>query len=348
MPGSIKFIGPYMSLAEPEKDAQRGELRAEIAQLKEALAKRKQQAADASKAAVARPSQSHVLTPVDFDSSGGANHQVLEDGSVLLLGDPPATDTYTVTVRTDVKGITGFKLEALTDPSLPGTGPGRGDPQRSNFILNHFAVTAAPAGREGEAQPVALTDARADYSQPRWDVSGAIDDSPKTGWAIATRFHEPHWATFRTAQPVGLESGTVLTFRLVQDYGQARTIGRLRLTALTGDPEAGKPAEDAEFETTHPRASRAREGDHGARGNAHPGDAGGPRPSRDRAAQARRFPLARGRLASPPRPRSCTPSAKKGRATGWPCALAGEPRKPARRARFREPHLGRAFRAKGS
>jgi hypothetical protein len=199
--------------------------------------------------------QEQVLIPADFDSAGGANHKVLEDGSVLLVGDAPGTDTYTVTVRTPLKNIVGFKLEALTDPALPGMGPGRGDPERTNFVLNTFAVTAAPMGHEAEAQPVKLTNARADFSQASWDVGGAIDENAKSGWAIAPQFHRPHWATFRALEPLANENGTVLTFRLVQEFGNARTIGRLRLSAITGAyPSAPiAPKDDSELRTLNAR-----------------------------------------------------------------------------------------------
>ena len=42
-------------------------------------------------------------------------------------------DTYTVTVRTRLAGITAFRLEALPDPSLPQKGPGRAAP--GAFVL---------------------------------------------------------------------------------------------------------------------------------------------------------------------------------------------------------------------
>lgn len=249
-PGSIRFIGPYLDVRDPSTDGERARIIAEIAAVKKEIAaaggataaepkrSRARRAADVAKAPGVHP-----LTPVEFDSAGDANHKILGDGSVLLIGDPPETDTYTITVRTTFTGITGFKLEALTDESLPGMGPGRGDPERTNFVLNEFIVTA-------DGAPVKLTDAQADFSQAKWDPSGAIDGNPKTGWAIAPQFHQPHWATFRTVAPLGSAAGTVLTFRLVQEFGNARTIGRVRLSALTGDlptasiADAPKPAEN--------------------------------------------------------------------------------------------------------
>ncbi|MEP6667632.1 MAG: PSD1 and planctomycete cytochrome C domain-containing protein [Chthoniobacter sp.] len=246
VPGSIRFLGPYMRVSDPAAEAKLQQVNKEIAATKSQIAGRSAKIAGAgTPAGHIAEAQEHVLTPTDFDSAGGANHRVLDDGSVLLLGDPPGTDTYTVTVRTPLQNIVGFKLEALTDPALPGMGPGRGDPERTNFVLHTFAVTAAPPGHEGEAKPMKLTDARADFSQASWDVSGAIDENGKTGWAIAPQFHRPHWATFRASEPLANEHGTVLTFRLVQEFGNARTIGRFRLSALTGAyPAAVVPPKD--------------------------------------------------------------------------------------------------------
>ena len=226
VPGSIKFLGPYMNVADTSREAEEKRLRLEIARLKEA----------SEKAAVAEASgaDEHVLTPLEFESAGDSGHKILDDGSILLLGDPPAVDTYTVKIRTDLKGITAFKLEALTDPSLPGTGPGRGDPERTNFVLNTFKVEAAPIALGKPAKDVALAGGPADFSQKGFGPDMALGSNRKTGWAIAPKFHQSHWAIFRTKEPVGFNGGTLLTFKLVQEFGQARTIGRLRLSALTG------------------------------------------------------------------------------------------------------------------
>ena len=256
VPGSIRFLGPYMNVRDAAADAERARVNAELAQVKKQIVekggtaavaepKRKRAAKTEPPAIVAAPAAAgaeHVLTPEDFDSAGGSNHKLLPDGSVLLTGDAPATDTYTLTVKTNLKGITGFKLETLTDESLPGNGPGRGDPERTNFVLQEFTVTATAASPCSEtAKPVRLADARADFSQQNWDVSGAIDGMPKTGWGIAPKFHAPHWATFRAMDLPDASGPLRLTFRLVQEYGTARTIGRFRILALTGK----YPAADA-------------------------------------------------------------------------------------------------------
>lgn len=243
VPGSIQFLGPYMKISDLPEEAESVRLAREIADTKNRIGART--AAASTPVAKTVSTEEHVLTPTDFESSGGANHKVLEDGSVLLVGDAPAADTYTVTVHTPLKNIVGFKLEALTDPALPGMGPGRGDPERTNFVLNTFAVSTATTGHEGEAKPVKLTDARAEFAQTGWDANGAIDENARTGWAIAPQFHRPHWATFRAVEPIANDNGTTLTFRLVQEFGNARTIGRLRISALTGAyPTPAVPPKD--------------------------------------------------------------------------------------------------------
>src|SRR5262249_8422475 len=138
--------------------------------------------------------QSHALPVTNFASSSGSPHKLLKDHSVLLVDDPPDKDTYTITVKTNLSGIRGFKLETIADANLPGSGPGRGDAERPNFVLNTFSVTAAPLEGDSTApQPVKLVKARADFSQRNYEVGHAIDDDPKTGWAIAPQFHRSHW-----------------------------------------------------------------------------------------------------------------------------------------------------------
>src|SRR4029077_19130968 len=71
-------------------------------------------------------------------------------------------------------------------------------------------------------------------------------DDPKRGWAIAPQFHRSHWAIFETEKPIGDADGITLTFTLSQQFGKGRTIGRLRLSALTGKAEGTSlPAEVA-------------------------------------------------------------------------------------------------------
>jgi len=243
VPGSIRFLGPTMTITDDKENPERARLEAELAKIEGRLqARRKELAGDLEKwEADLRTSSKnagrvHVLEVNDFVSSAGSPHKTLDDHSILLVDDPPDKDTYTITVKTKLTGISGFKLETLSDPSLPGKGPGRGDAERPNFVLHTFAVGAATEGQKEEV--VKLVRATASFSQKNYDVAGAIDTDPKTAWAIGQQFHQDHWASFDTEKPVGSDKGMTLTFTLVQDFGKGRTIGRLRLSALTGDRSA--------------------------------------------------------------------------------------------------------------
>jgi hypothetical protein len=238
---ALKFTGPFLELPDAKIVVAQIELQARLKSLDEQIAmesKRLLAGRDAweqtAAATLTSTGETHVLEIADFESVGGSAYKILPDKSVLLVDDAPDRDTYVIKVTTKLTGITGFKLEALTDPSLPGGGPGRGDAARPNFVLNSFRVTVAAAG--GGAGPVTFTKATASFEQPKFAVENLLrpDNDGRGGWAIGGQFFREHWATFATEKPLGSSEGTTFTFTLVQNFGTGRTIGRLRLSALTG------------------------------------------------------------------------------------------------------------------
>lgn len=190
--------------------------------------------AEWEKKAVANPAWT-VLDPMTFTSEGRANLVKQPDGSILSTGDNPLTEIYTVAAHTDVKGIVAVRLECLTDPSLPATGPGRAI--NGNFVLNRFAVSAAPKADAAKAVGVTFARAQATFSQGSFEVDKVIDPDPNTGWAVGDETGKNHTAIFFTQAPVGVEGGTVLTFTLEHQYGSNHVLGRFRLSVST-DPAA--------------------------------------------------------------------------------------------------------------
>src|SRR6185503_16920811 len=89
---------------------------------------------------------------------------------------------------------------------------------------------------------VKFASANASFSQAKFPVENLLktDNDAKGGWAINPQFGREHWATFATEKPLGTAEGATFTFTLVQNFGGGRTIGRLRLSALTG-ALGGKP-----------------------------------------------------------------------------------------------------------
>jgi mono/diheme cytochrome c family protein len=88
-------------------------------------------------------SQWQPLEFAEMKSAASATLTRQPDGSILAGGERGATDTYTLAAKTDMQGITAFRLEAIPDESLPGKGSGRAD--NGNFVLSQFSVTAQDA-----------------------------------------------------------------------------------------------------------------------------------------------------------------------------------------------------------
>lgn len=260
---SHNFVGPYMDLPLSTQDEKK------LGEMKEAIAaanRQRKRLLDnpqsgfaawemaASEALDGMP-QWRTLEVVSFETNGGEDHRVLKDGSVLVTGNVPGTARYTVETRNELRDITGLRLETLTHPEIPGKGPGRGDSQRTNFVLNEFEVALH---HNGTGRPVELFGAEADFSQQRWDVAGAIDGDPKTGWAIAPQFGKPHWATFRLAEPLADGGSGRLVFTLEQNFGRGRTIGCLRLSAISDPSGVGALPKEVSSALRKPAARRSK------------------------------------------------------------------------------------------
>ena len=152
-----------------------------------------------------------------------------KDHSVLVNGPNPLKDTYTVTFTTKLKNVTALRLEVLSDPALPGKGPGRAD--NGNFVLQAFTVNAAASDKLTSMKPVALHKAVATLSQPTFDVGNAIDNNPTSGWAIANGIGNTQSALFEVKEAIKNESGTTFTVTFSMQFGQKHTIGKFRLSA---------------------------------------------------------------------------------------------------------------------
>jgi hypothetical protein len=244
-----RFLGFFDNVDEPEIDlpdpaiaTRRAEVGRKVAALEASLADRFPD----------RDSDCRwdVLTPVRATATSGASLAIRPDGSVLASGPSPATDRYEVDVEADLSGVSSFRLEALADPSLPKEGPGRAP--NGNFVVREFAAS------DGQGQPIKLIGAEADVSQNGFDVKGAIDGDPSTGWAVDVGqglLNRDHSATFRIDGKLPDRGRTRLTFRLEQGYGGQHTVGRFRISAgrepsaPTGDRRSRLEARRKEWES---------------------------------------------------------------------------------------------------
>ncbi len=202
----------------------------------------------------------HPLEVVEIKPKNEVVFRRQDDGSYLAEGADPGVDTYRVTARAKVDGITGFRLEVLPHRTLPKNGPGRA--ADGAFVLTEFLAAVDRPGEREAAQPVPFREARADFSQKENDVKGAIDGDPKTGWGIAPEAGKNHHAIFLVREPLLLEPDAVLVLTLDQQRGGRATIGRFRLTAVTGTrPPLDMPEDVRKILARNPEKRAAAERD---------------------------------------------------------------------------------------
>jgi WD40 repeat protein/mono/diheme cytochrome c family protein len=218
--------------AEAERQAKIAAAQAEVNAYEAALP---QKSAEWLASATAQPT---AWAPVVVDparstnGTGGGAIEVMDDKSVFVSGMSNKKGEYVLTAETDLTGVTGFKIEALTDSRLPGMGPGRAP--NGNFVITEFEVEIAPKSAPDQKTKVELQNAKADYSQGGFDVGQAIDGQhPEgvNGWAIHDQMGKSHSAVFECKAPAGHEGGSILTIKIDQKYSDnLHTIGRFRIS----------------------------------------------------------------------------------------------------------------------
>ena len=148
--------------------------------------------------------------------------------SLLASGKPGKKDEYLATARSPLTKIRSVKLEALTDPSLPKSGPGRAG--NGNFVLSEFWF------RTGDGRELRFNKAGADHSQPGYAISAAIDGkSDPKGWAINNApegsMNRNRTAWFVLAETLEVEENHALVFKMhFHHQSAAYALGRFRLS----------------------------------------------------------------------------------------------------------------------
>jgi hypothetical protein len=176
-----------------------------------------------------------VLEPTSLTSKVGAKLTKQPDNSILVSDKLTSPELYTVVVEPKAETITGIRLEALTDKSLPANGPGRAP--NGNFVLHEFKVTVTGPEQDAKPKPVALVNAQATFSQDQFAIGGAIDGNAATGWAIAPEMGKNQAAVFQLKEPLKLTEGTKLTFTLDQRFqDKQHNLGKFRLSVTTAKP----------------------------------------------------------------------------------------------------------------
>jgi WD40 repeat protein/predicted Ser/Thr protein kinase len=174
-----------------------------------------------------------VLKPMEMKSRGGATLRELADHSILAGGVNPRADRYTVRFIIPEKlDIRSIRLEALTDDSLPGRGPGRGTD--GLFALARWDVTAKRPGGADSPRSLNFRAACADYT---WIGAplGVLGE-----WSISWDGGRDHISVWSVTEPITLEAGSQLVsdmrFNELPDWAD-QNLGRFRIS-VSSDPAA--------------------------------------------------------------------------------------------------------------
>lgn len=163
---------------------------------------------------------------VEYGTKSGAGFRLLDDNTLLTDGRGAPNETYRILARGDLKQIAAIRLRTLTHELLPSNGPGRAS--NGNFILTEFSVTS-------NDQKLPIKSAMADHEQPKFSVAGAIDDDPKTGWAInlgpgqTAKLNDDHEAVFVFEKSLMLDGLAAVEIKLAHDLNAGYTIGRFAI-----------------------------------------------------------------------------------------------------------------------
>lgn len=166
-----------------------------------------------------------TLEPESFSALSGATLTRQPDGSILAGGVLPEVDTYVVEAAAPLQTLTGFRIETLTDSTLPGSGPGRRD--GGIFVLSEVSLAFVPGGQSAVVVP--LANAMADFAQEGWPAAAAIDGITATGWAVYPELGRPHVLQLEPQTDLRAEPGDRLRIRLDQRFGDRAVLGRFRI-----------------------------------------------------------------------------------------------------------------------
>ena len=167
----------------------------------------------------------------------------VQDDHSVVVAPFDSKDLYTAVSKTKLTGITGVRLELLTDDSLPGKGPGTSD--QGNLVLTEFQMEIANPDLPDQWTPVTFKTAIANFEQSGFPIVNTINGKTgdKGGWALYGNTGQVNWGTYQIDKPVGFPKGTLVRFRLHQNWDNQHQLGRFRisLSQCEGTLGAGLP-----------------------------------------------------------------------------------------------------------
>ncbi len=177
----------------------------------------------------------HLASPVSMASENGQTMAVQGDGTILVTGKNPENDNYELVFRTNLRGITGMRLEAVPHAAFTNGAFARSN--SGNFVLTHIDLEGAR-----------IAAAKADFEQGNWTVERSYDGNSATGWAVWTgngeTMRQHRNAVYQFEKPL---AGDALTLRMKHETShQFHNLSSFRIYFTTRpeprlDGKAGLP-----------------------------------------------------------------------------------------------------------
>ncbi|MEO1614341.1 MAG: DUF1549 domain-containing protein [Planctomycetota bacterium] len=256
-----KKLAEQIEAAKPEQERLAKEREQRIQAAKEALAKvdsELEQRLDQWGAEHASQTEWFPLRPVTLAATNKATLVANADRSITASKEA-GKGVYTIDFQTSLPMITGLRLEALSDESLPGGGPGL--PSNGNFVVTEFEVDVADTEDAKKFRDVAIASGKADFLQSSFSIEATFDGNKRNqgGWAVSGATGLDHWATFRLAKPIENATGCTLRIQIHQFHNAGdHRLGKFRISATnsTGELPLGLPETYAAIVST-PKPQRA-------------------------------------------------------------------------------------------
>jgi mono/diheme cytochrome c family protein len=203
-----------------------------------------------------------VIKDLHYEGDRAQRYEFLPDGSLVACGYAPTKMTQWWRTTNDLSDITAFRVELLTDPSLPYGGPGRAF--NGTCSLTEFLVETTNLNEPTNKAKAKWVKATADYNQPErklednftdkstnsritGPIEFAIDGKGETGWGINAgpgRRNQERKAVFVGEKPLGYGSNTYWRIGVQQNLGgwnsddhMNNNLGRYRISATKAKEE---------------------------------------------------------------------------------------------------------------
>jgi hypothetical protein len=200
---------------------------------------------------VSKPAPHWVELDPTIWENFGTKFEKQDDLSLLGGGDITAGGVMKIWFDTKLTNITGFRLEALTNPNLMYGGPG--EVGKGSFLVKEFTAETYASENPTVTNKIKFRRALADMEAAGFEATNAIDGNlEKGGWTPTTtpdHRNENHYAVFECDEPLNLPGDTQLLITLHQTFNgddknkgldadsklDCHLLGSLRLSVTT-DP----------------------------------------------------------------------------------------------------------------